>query len=104
MSEPYGAGHRLQAGILSTVRKSQEITVGVLQISVQSITPILPKVNAPLVGKLPRPEDVVASTYDFAEQFLASQRKFTEEVVRVTKPLLWGGPSPGPVFDDDDEE
>jgi hypothetical protein len=105
MSEPYSAGRRLQAGILSTVRRSQEITVGVIQISVQSITPILPKVNAPFAGKLPRPEAFVAGTYDFAEQLLASQRKFTEDVVQAAKPLLlWGGPPPGPEFDDDDDE
>jgi hypothetical protein len=70
--------------------------------TVQSITPNLPDVNVPFAEKLPRPEDLVAGTYDFAEQLLASQRKFTEDVVRATKPL-WGGPPRGPKFDRDDE-
>ena len=107
MLEPYRAGRRLQEGILSTVRKSQEKAVDMIQTwasTVQSITPILPDVYIPFAEKLPRPEDLVAGTYDFAEQLLASQRKFTEDVVRVTKPLLWGGPSPEPDVHDDDEE
>src|SRR5690348_9450378 len=102
MSEPYRPDRRLQEGILSTVRKSQEIAVDVIQVcatKVQSITPILPDVKLPFAEKLPSPEDLVQGTYDFVEQLLASQRKFTEDVVRVTKPLLWGGPPPGPDSD-----
>jgi hypothetical protein len=39
----------------------------------------LPDVNVPLAGKMPKPQDLVASAYDFAEQLLASQRKFVED-------------------------
>jgi hypothetical protein len=41
----------------------------------------------PLADKLPKPEEVVASAYDFAEQLLASQRKFAEEVLKATAAL-----------------
>jgi hypothetical protein len=41
----------------------------------------------PYADKLPRPEEVVASAYDFAEQLLASQRKFAEEVIKATSSL-----------------
>jgi len=34
-----------------------------------------------------------ASAYDFAEQLLASQRKFAEEVLKTTSPLLPGASS-----------
>jgi len=44
----------------------------------------------PGADKLPKPEDVVASAYDFAEQLLASQRKFAEEVLKATAALLPG--------------
>jgi hypothetical protein len=30
----------------------------------------------------------VATAYDFAEQLLSSQRRFAEELVRATSPLL----------------
>ena len=44
----------------------------------------------PFADKLPKPEDVVASAYDFAEQLLASQRKFAEEVLKATASLMPG--------------
>ena len=44
----------------------------------------------PFADKLPKPEEVVASAYDFAEQLLASQRKFAEEVLKATSALMPG--------------
>jgi hypothetical protein len=44
-------------------------------------------VHVPLADKLPKPEEVVASAYDFAEQLLHSQRKFAEEVLKATAAL-----------------
>ena len=42
-----------------------------------------PSVSAPFADKLPGPEDAVARTYDFAEQLLASQRKFAEDLLKA---------------------
>jgi len=44
----------------------------------------------PGADQLPKPEEVVASAYDFAEQLLASQRRFAEEVLKATTSLLPG--------------
>ena len=90
-SRPMG---QVQEEILSTVRKSQAAVVDAIQtwaVAVQAITPSLPELNVPFADKLPRPQDLVAGAYDFAEQLLASQRKFTEDVLSATAPLL---PSP----------
>ena len=46
--------------------------------------------QVPGADKLPKPEDVVASAYDFAEQLLQSQRKFAEEVLKATTSLTAG--------------
>jgi len=81
----------LQDEILSTVRKSQEAVIDAIRAwseTVQSITPKLPAVPVPGADKLPKPEEVVASAYDFAEKLLASQRKFAEDVVKATASLL----------------
>jgi hypothetical protein len=97
MSESNPAG-QVQEEILSAVRKSQAAVVEAIQTwagAVQSITPSLPDVNLPFADKLPKPQDVVAGAWDFTEQLLASQRKFTEEVVKATAPLL-PGPSATP--------
>ena len=44
----------------------------------------------PFAGKLPKPEDVVASGYDFAEHLLALQRQFAEDLLKATVPLIPG--------------
>ena len=83
----------LQNEVLNTVRKSQETVIDALKTwveTVQSITPKIPAVDMPFADKLPKPEEVVASAYDFAEQLLASQRKFAEEVLKATSSLTPG--------------
>ena len=83
----------LQNEVLNTVRKSQEGVIDAIKTwveAVQSITPKVPAVDMPFAGKLPKPAEVVASAYDFAEQLLASQRKFAEEVLRATSALTPG--------------
>ncbi len=83
----------LQDQFLSTVRKSQEVALDAIKTmvdTIQNITPKVPSVNVPFADRLPKPGDVVASGYDFAEQLLTSQRKFADEVVKVTAPLMPG--------------
>ena len=83
----------LQDQFLAIIRKSQEIALDALKTTVetvQNITPKIPAVDVPFVDKLPKPQDVVASGYDFAEKLLASQRKFAEEVVKATTALMPG--------------
>jgi hypothetical protein len=83
----------IQDEFLNTIRKSQETVIDAIKSwveTVQSVTPKIPSVQVPGADKLPKPEDVVASAYDFAEQLLASQRQFSEEVLKVTTSLLPG--------------
>jgi hypothetical protein len=54
------------------------------------VTPKVPSARMPLAERLPKPEDVVASAYDFAEKLLSSQRQFAEELLRTTAPLMRG--------------
>ncbi len=76
----------MQDEILNTIRRSQETVIEAIKSwvdAVQSITPKLPSVSVPLADRLPKPEEVVANAYDFAEKLLASQRKFAEDVVKA---------------------
>ena len=90
---------------LAATRKSQEAMIRAIKTwveTVRTVTPNLPSVYAPLADrlpklpsvtvpfadKLPKPEDVVASGYDFAEHLLAIQRKFAEDLLAATEPLI----------------
>jgi hypothetical protein len=83
----------LQDQFLSIVRKSQEMALDAIKSmvdTVQTITPRIPTVDVPFADQLPKPQDVVASGYDFAQKLLTSQRKFADEVVKAAAPLLPG--------------
>ena len=86
----------MQEQFLSTIRKGQEMTIDALKTwveTVQSLTaslPSIPSISLPLADRLPNPHEVVARGYDFAEQILTNQRKFTDEVLEVASPLLAG--------------
>jgi hypothetical protein len=91
MTETRSTGQEIQTEVLGAVRKSQEMLVDAIKRwadTVQSITPSIPTPNLPGSDKLPKPEELVANAYDFAEQLLVSQRKFAESVLEATKPLL----------------
>jgi hypothetical protein len=80
--------------VLTTIAKSQAAVVDAIETwasALQSIKPDLPAVSLPFADKLPTPQDVVASAYNFAEQLLASQRKFAEDLLTATAPLLSTG-------------
>ena len=91
MTEPRTAGHEVQGEILNMVSKSQDAVVDAIKVwadAVHSMTPAIPTPSLPYSDKLPKPEEFVASAYDFAEQLLASQRKFAESVLHATTPVL----------------
>jgi hypothetical protein len=90
----------LQDEFLSTLRKGQEIALDALKTlveTIQSVTPSMPAVRVPLADRLvpladrlPGPHEVVARASDFAEQLLANQRQFADEMITAASPLLPG--------------
>jgi hypothetical protein len=102
----------LQEQVLSAVRKSQELTLETVKRVVGTLSAASAHLPAnPLEGKLPElpfagklpelpalpePGAVVSSTFDFAGQLLAEQRKFVEELVKATAPLRPHAQQPEP--------
>src|SRR5215471_12736592 len=91
MTDARTATRELQDQILDTIHKSQEAVTDAIRTwaeTVQSLTPSLPTLPVPFADKLPKPGELVANAYDFAEQLLAAQRKFAEDVIAATAPVL----------------
>ena len=91
MNDPRAIGQELQEQILDTIRKSQEAVTDAIRIwadAVQAITPSPPIPQPPFADKLPKPGELVANAYDFAEQLLAAQRKFAVDVMQAAAPVL----------------
>jgi hypothetical protein len=98
MAEIRNLGQEVQTEILKTVRRSQEAVIDAIKTwadTVRTITPPMPELNLPFTDKLPKPEELVGNAYDFAEKLLAGQRKFAEDVLRATAPLLPGNSETG---------
>ena len=71
---------QMQEEFLSATRKSQEIVLQAIKTwvdSTQALTSKVPSVQVPFADQLPKPEDLVSGTYDFAEKIL-----------KATAPLL----------------
>ena|SRR6266702_5561098 len=96
MTDTRTATKELQAQFLDSISKSQDAVVDALRTwadAVHSLTPSLPVSAVPFADKLPKPSDLVADAFDFAGQLLAVQRKFAEDVLQVTAPVV-GGEAP----------
>jgi hypothetical protein len=96
-----------QDDVLAATRKSQEAMTAAIKTwleTVRTATPRVASVYAPLTDRLPKltlvslpfadklptPQDAVANAYDMAEELLASQRKFAEELLKAMTPLIPG--------------
>lgn len=86
-----------QEEVLAATRKSQEAMMAAIKTWLETVRTTapklpskLPQVSLPFADKLPTPQDAVANAYHLAEQLLASQRRFAEDLVKVTAPLRPG--------------
>lgn len=86
-----------QEEVLAATRKSQEAMMAAVKTWLETVRTAapklpskLPQVSLPFADKLPTPQDAVANAYHLAEQLLASQRRFTEDLVKATAPLRPG--------------
>ena len=96
MTDPRTATQELQSQILDSIRKSQDAVVDALRTwadAVHSVTPSLPVPAVPFTDKLPKPKDLVEDAFDFAAQLLDAQRKFAENVLQVTAPVVDEAPA-----------
>lgn len=79
--------------VLKAIRTSQQTAVDMVRAWAEAVSPVLqsvPSVPVPFADRLPKPEDVVTGAYDFAEKFLASQRQFSEELLKAAAALVPG--------------
>jgi len=91
MTDTRTATRELQAQVLDSISKGQDAVVEGLRTwadAVASLTPSLPVSAVPFADQLPKPGELVADAFDFAGQLLAVQRKFAEDVIKVTAPVI----------------
>jgi hypothetical protein len=80
----------VQDEILQTARQGQDAVVDAVKAWADAVKAIIPPLPATseLAAKLPKPEELVANAYDFAEQLLATQRQYAEKLLAAAAPVL----------------
>lgn len=91
-------GQDIQGEVLNAIRKSQAAIVDAIErwaSTVHSVKAELPELpfadSLNLADKMPKPEELVKNAYDFAEELLATQRKFAEDVLKASSGLVTTG-------------
>jgi hypothetical protein len=99
-----------QEEFLAITRKSQEAVIAAIKTWVETVKtaaprlspltdklPKMPSFSLPLADRLPGREETVANAYHLAEQVLANQRKFAEDLLKLMTPLIPGNAESAPV-------
>jgi len=99
-----------QDEFLAITRKSQEAVITAIKAWVEAVKtatprlspltdklPKMPSFSMPLADRLPGREESVANAYRLAEQVLANQRKFAEDLLKLMTPLIPGQGDSTPV-------
>lgn len=82
-----------QEQILVTIKQGQELALSGVELWAKSMTPLAKGGHFAADAETPAPKDVVANTFGFAEQLLASQKAFAEKVVAASAPFF-AAPTP----------
>ena len=82
-----------QEQILATIKQSQKLALSGVEAWAKSVAPLAKGQQLPDTFETPAPKDVVANSFGFAEQLLASQKAFAEKVVAASAPVF-AAPTP----------
>jgi hypothetical protein len=80
---------------LSAIRQTQHAVVEAVRAWAQAVESSVPETpSLPFAGELPSPQQILHTSFDFAEQLLKAQREFTDNVLAAAAPVLEKSQSP----------
>jgi hypothetical protein len=78
-----------QETTLKTVRQGQQAIVEGVRAWATAVEKAIPETPAlPFSDELPHPQELVQSSFKFAEQLLKAQREFAENILDAAAPVL----------------
>jgi hypothetical protein len=84
-----------QEQTLTTIRQTQQAVVEAVRSWASAVEKSVPEIPAaPFAEQLPSAQEVVQTSFDFAEQLLKAQREFAESVLAAAAPVLEKQKSP----------
>jgi hypothetical protein len=78
-----------QEQTLNSIKQSQQAIIEAVRAWAQAVEKSVPETpSIPFANELPTPQQLVHSSFDFAEQLLKAQRDFAENLVVAAGPVL----------------
>ncbi len=79
-----------QEQTLKTVRQGQQAIVEAVRAWANTVEKAIPDAPSalPYADELPKPQELVETSFAFAEQFLKAQREFVENLLEAASPVL----------------
>jgi hypothetical protein len=78
-----------QEQTLKTLRDGQQAIIDSIRAWAEAAERIVPQTPAlPFSEQLPSPQEIVQTSFNFAEQLLKTQREFAENVLAAAEPVL----------------
>jgi hypothetical protein len=86
-----------QEQTLRTILQTQQAVVEAVRTWANALEKAVPPTpTLPFAEQLPSPQEVVQTSFDFAEQLLKAQREFAENVLAAAAPVVEPKPAPRP--------
>jgi hypothetical protein len=78
-----------QEQMLNAVRQSQEAIVTAVSVWSEAVAKAVPELPAtPFAKELPTPEELVETSFQFAERLLSAQHEFAKDVLAAAVPVM----------------
>jgi len=78
-----------QEQTLKTLRDGQQAIIDSIRAWAEAVERIVPQTpTLPFSEQLPSPQEIVQTSFNFAEQLLKTQREFAENVLAAAEPVL----------------
>ena len=78
-----------QEQTLKTIRDGQQAVVDAVRTWAETLERIVPAApSLPFAEQVPTPQEIVQTSFDFAEQLLKAQREFTENLLAAAAPVI----------------
>ncbi len=78
-----------QEQTLKTLRDGQQAIIDSIRAWAEAVERIVPQTHTlPFSEQLPSPQEIVQTSFNFAEQLLKTQREFAENVLAAAEPVL----------------
>ena len=82
-----------QEQTLKSIRQGQQVIVEAIRAWANAVEKTIPETPVlPYADELPKPQEIIKTSFGFAEQLLKAQQEFAESVLDAASPVL-GKPS-----------